>query len=123
VIRGEHHSINRHDCVKRGVRKWKPLRVPVEKFNGEVLGYGPHPPTLQQGGNIVDTNRLAPTPGGGESRIAATCSNIQHAPTCLEVSGLTELLSLINNSGGHDGEVAAGPGGLLPLLHGREIWA
>jgi hypothetical protein len=121
VIRGEHHSINRHHRVECVRWKWKLLCVPFEKLDGEVLSLRPSPATLQQGGNIIDANRLAPPPSGGERRVAASRSNVQHAPTRLEVSGLTELLSLIDNSGGHDGEVAAGPGGLLPLLYSREI--
>src|SRR5262245_61017298 len=117
MIRSKHDSINRHDSVERGLRKWKLLGVPFEEFDGEVLGLGRNSPTLQQGGNIVDSDGLAPTPRGGQGSIAASGCNIQYTPTCLEASRLTEQLGLINNSGRHDGEVTAGPSRLLPLFH------
>jgi len=64
---------------------------------------------------------LAPSPRGSESRVAASSGNVQHAPTCLEIGGFAELLSLIDNSGGDDGEVATRPGRLLAVLHGSVI--
>ena len=99
------------------------LRVPFEKLDGEMLGLGPDPPAFQQSGDIVNADGVAPPPRGRERCISAPSGDIQHPPAGLQVGRLTELLGLIENPGGDDGKVAAGPGRLLPLLHGGVIGA
>src|SRR5262245_5240965 len=88
-----------------------------------MLSVRPSSPALQQVGNIVDPDGLAPPPRGSNSRVPATRRDIQHAPPRLQIGGFAQLLSLVHNARGDDGKVATRPSRLLASLRRRIIRA
>ena len=58
---------------------------------------------------------------GGERRVAVAGGDVEHALAGAHVDGFGERFADDLQRGADDGEVAAGPGGLLALLDGGEV--
>ena len=76
---------------------------------------------LEERRDVVDADRGAAVPRCGDRGVAAAGGDVEHAPAGLEVGGVAEVLGHEHDPGGHDGEVAARPGRLLPLLDRVEV--
>jgi hypothetical protein len=88
----------------------------------EALGRRPLPSALEQRRDVVDTDHRAAVPGSRDRRVAAPGCDVEHAPPCVEVGRVAELLGHEHDASRDDAEVAACPRDLLALFHCGEVW-
>ena len=115
VVGREHRAEDGRDGVERRVGERQRLGVALEQLDVEALGGGALAAALEQRRHVVDADRGAAVPGGGDGGVAAAGGDVEHAPAGVQVGGVAEVLGDEHDAGGDDGEVAARPGLLLAL--------
>ena len=121
VVGCEHRAEHGRDGVEGAVRERQRLGVALEQLDLQALGLGAPPPALEERGDVVDADGGAAVPRRRDGGIAAAGGDVEDAPACLQVGRVAEVLGHEHDPGGDDGEVAACPGRLLPLLDRVEI--
>ena len=76
---------------------------------------------VEQGGHVVRGGDLREAARGRQRGVAVAGSDVEHALARAHVHGLGERFADDLQRGADDGEIAAGPRGLLALLDGREV--
>ena len=121
VVGREHGAEDGRDGVEGAVRERQRLRVALQQLDRKPLGLGAAAAALEERRDVVDADGGAAVARRGDGGVAAAGGDVEHAPACLEVGGVAEVLGHEHDPGGHDGEVAARPGRLLPLLDRVEV--
>ncbi len=122
VIGREHRAEDGGDGIEGRVRERQCLGVALDELDLEPLGGRPLAALLEQGRHVVDADGRAAEPGGRDRRVAAAGGDVEDAPAGVQVGGVAELLGDDLDLRRDDGEVAARPGLLLPLLDRPEVW-
>ena len=92
---------------------------PSDELDRQPLRGRPQAGTLEQGRHVVDPDGLDAQPRGGDGGVAAAGRDVQDAPAGVEVGRVDEPLGDDHDPRRDGVVVAARPGLLLPLLHGR----
>ena len=121
LVRREHRPEDRGHDVEAAVVERKRLRVALDEVGRHALGGGAHPSPLEERRHVIEPDDRATAPGRRERGIAAPGGDVEHAFAGVDVEGLDEQLGTQQDLGPDHVVVAAGPGGLLALLDGREI--
>jgi hypothetical protein len=121
LVRGEHAAEHGGDRVERIVRERQRLGIAFHEPDVEALGRRALASALEQGGYVVDADGRAAEPGGRDRGVGAARGDVEHAPAGVQVGGVAELLGHQHDQPSDDGEVAARPGLLLPLLDRPEV--
>ena len=121
VIGREHRAEDGGDGIEGRVRERQCLGVALDELDLEPLGGGPQAALLEQGRHVVDADGRAAEPGGRDRRVAAAGGDVEDAPAGVQVGGVAELLGDDLDLRRDDGEIAARPGLLLPLLDRLEV--
>ena len=123
VVGREHRAEDGGDGIERRVRERQCLGVALDELDLEPLGGGAHAALVEQGRHVVDADGRAAEPGGRDRRVAAAGGDVEDAPAGVQVGGVAELLGDDLDLRRDDGEVAARPGLLLPLLDRLQVWS
>ena len=107
---------------KERVRERQCLGVALDELDLEALGGGALAALVEQRRHVVDADGRAAEPRGRDRRVAAAGGDVEDAPAGVQVGGVAELLGDDLDLRRDDGEVAARPGLLLPLLDRPEVW-
>ena len=121
VVGGEHGAEHGRDGVEGAVRERERLRVPFQQLDRQALGVRAAAAVLEECRDVVDPHGRAAVPRRGDRGVAAAGRDVEHTPAGLEVGGVAEVLGHEHDPRGDDGEVAARPGCLLPLLDRLEV--
>ena len=121
VVGREHDAERRQRDVEARIREGQGLGVGDLERDVEVLGAGALASLVEQGGHVVRGGHLREAARGGQRGVAVAGGHVEHALAGAQVHGLGERFADDLQRGADDGEIAAGPRGLLALLDGREV--
>ncbi len=100
---GEHRTEDRDHDVELALAEGKVGGVSLDELDLESLRSGALPPTLEQGGDEVHPNRVAPGSSGcGERTVAAAAGDVEHPLVGHDLDRFDQLLGHhLDHSGDH----------------------
>ena len=118
LVGGEHRAEDRHRDVEARVLERERLRLALDEFDVEPLGGGPLAPPLEQGGDEIAADRVAPGPPRRRDRpVAAAAGDVEHPLVGQDLERFGQVFGRVDDQRGDHREVAVGPG---PLLRGGD---
>ena len=121
VVGREHRAEGREHDVEAPVGERQVLDVGDLERHRQSFGLGPRRALVEQGGHVVGRGDVGEAPRRRERGVAVAGGDVEDALAAAHVDGLGQRLADDLQGGADDGVVAAGPGGLLPLLDGGEV--
>ena len=121
VVGREHHAEGRQHGVEAGIVERQRLGVGDLEAHGQAFGVRALAALLEQRRHVVGGGHVGKAARRGQRRVAVAGGDVEHALAGADVGGLGERLADDLQRRADDGEVAAGPGGLLALLDRREV--
>ena len=121
VIRREHHAEGGQHDVEAAVVERQCLGIGHLKLHGQIFRTRALAPFVQQRRHIVGRGHVGEATCRRKRRVAVAGGDIEHTLAGAHIGGFGERFADDLQRGTDDGEVAAGPGGLLALLDRGEI--